>query len=351
MKKRIERIDKNFATAKPEHARTVFHDVREAPFRVCGLTRDDRGYCRMAPETAAAVSDSVAWLNKHTAGGRVRFRTDADRVGLRASMRDVTAMPHFALTGSAGFDLYADGVYRGTFVPPMDLKDGYQAEVQLAPGGMREITVHFPLYSGVTRLELGLPEGSALEPARDYEITAPVVYYGSSITQGGCASRPGNAYESILSRLLSCDHVNLGFSGSAKGETRMAEYIAGLEMSAFVLDYDHNAPTPEHLERTHEAFFRIIREARPDLPVFLLSRPQPVPNEEELLRRDIVRRTWETAVRSGDRNVYFLDGTAMLRAFGGDSGTVDGCHPNDLGFYCMAQALLPGLARALKREI
>ena len=127
----------------------------------------------------------------------------------------------------------------------------------------------------------------------------------------------------------------------------MAAYIAGLSMSAFVLDYDHNAPDPAYLEATHAAFFRTVRNKQPTLPIILLSRPQPNPNEDDLLRRDVVKRTWETAKQSGDQNVFFLDGTEMLRLFGGDSGTVDNCHPNDLGFYCMAKALEPVLRAVL----
>ena len=346
----IETIDRNFAVRAPDGAQTVFFDVAQPPFTVHGLLRDAAGYFRLPHALAAETNDGVRGLHLHTAGGRVRFRTDADRVTLRVKMRAVSKMPHFALTGSAGFDLYADGVYRGTFVPPMGLKTGYTAELTLGAGGMREITVHFPLYSGVRRLELGFPPGSTLAQAPAYAVQAPVVYYGSSITQGGCASRPGNAYQNILSRRLSCDHLNLGFSGSARGEACMADYIAGLSMSAFVLDYDHNAPDPAHLEATHAAFFRTVRDRQPTLPVLLLSRPQPNPNEEELLRRDIVKRTWETAVNRGDRHVTFIDGTEMLRRFGGDGGTVDGCHPNDMGFYCMAAALEPALQAALRQS-
>ncbi len=344
----IEKIDKNFIIKAPDTEQTVFFDVSEPPFTVHGLLRDKNGYYRMPYAVAKAANDGVKELNLHTAGGRVRFRTDAGRIILRAKMRSITKMPHFALTGSAGFDLYADSVYRGTFFPPEDIKDGYTAELWL-DGAMHEITVHFPLYCGVTLLELGFPPGSRLMKADDYDTRLPVVYYGSSITQGGCASRPGNAYQNILSRLLSCEQLNLGFSGSAKGEKCVAEYISGLEMSAFVLDYDHNAPDPGHLEKTHSAFFNIIREKNPGLPVIMLSRPQPNPTEEELLRRDIVRRTWETAALKGDKNVYFIDGTEILQIFGGDSGTVDNCHPNDLGFYCMAKALEPVLKAALQR--
>ena len=346
---RIEDIDNNFAERTPDGKNVLFLDVSAPPFTVHGLLRDENGYYRLPYDVAAAANEGVMGLNLHTAGGRVRFRTDADRVILRAAMRSISRMPHFALTGSAGFDLYANGVYRGTFVPPQDMEDGYTSEICLGDEGMRSLTIHFPLYSGVTRLELGFPEGCSLEEAPDYDTIRPVVYYGSSITQGGCASRPGNAYQNILSRRLSCDHINLGFSGSAKGEQCMAEHISGLDMSAFVLDYDHNAPTPEHLEQTHEAFFETIRKSCPELPVIFLSRPQPNPSGDDLIRRDIVKKTYEKAIGNGDGNVYFIDGTEMLKIFGGDSGTVDNCHPNDLGFYCMAAALEPVLKSVLRK--
>ena len=347
---RIEEFDDNFIVKAPDETRTAFFDVSQPPFTVHGLMHDKNGYYRIPYETAAAANDGVKGLNIHTAGGRVRFCTDACRIILHAQMRDIAQMPHFPLTGVAGFDLYADGVNRGTFMPPVNIKNEFSAEVTLCGGGMSEITIHFPLYSGVTKLELGFPNGSRITKAPGYRVPLPVVYYGSSITQGGCASRPGNAYQNILSRLLSCDHINLGFSGSARGEKCIAEYIAGLRMSAFVLDYDYNAPTPEYLEETHSAFFNIIREANPSLPVIMLSRPQPNPSDEELLRRDIVKRTYENAVRIGDKNVCFTDGTQMLRIFGGDSGTVDNCHPNDLGFFCMAKALEPVLKAVLKQN-
>lgn len=345
----ISKIDKNFIVSAADDAGFAWFDVSTPPFSVHGLLRDDAGYFRLPHEVAKATSEGVTELHVHTAGGRVRFAANAEKIALRASMRAVSLMPHFAFTGSAGFDLYADNVYRGTFIPPMDVKTGFSGELWLGEGErMKEITVHFPLYSGVVKLEIGLPAGSALGAAAPYADERPVVYYGSSITQGGCASRPGNAYQNILSRELNCDHVNLGFSGNAKGEPVMADYIAGLSMRAFVLDYDHNAPTPAHLKATHAPFYRKIREKNPTLPIVMLSRPQPNPNADDIERRDIVRQTWLAAKAAGDENVWFTDGTQMLTAFGGDSGTVDNCHPNDLGFFCMAKALEPVLRQAIK---
>ena len=171
-----------------------------------------------------------------------------------------------------------------------------------------------------------------------YRIEKPVVYYGSSITQGGCASRPGSAYESILSRRFSCDHINLGFSGNAKGEKEMAEYISGLDMAVFVYDYDHNAPSVEHLQMTHEPMFKRIRSAHPDLPIVMMSRPRPKLSPKEEQRLEIIRTTYRNALQSGDRNVYLIDGRTLMQ-MAGNEGTVDTDHPTDFGFTSMAKTI------------
>ena len=180
-------------------------------------------------------------------------------------------MSHFARTGSSAFDIYvkcgAKYVYHDTFMPT--LGDHYEAISRFKVPGMKDVMLHFPTYSDVKSLYIGVAEGSRIEHSAPYRYSKPVVYYGSSITQGACASRPGNAYQAIISNDLDCDFINLGFSGSALAEEAITDYINSLDMSVFVMDYDHNAPNPEHLERTHEAFFKKIRASHPDLPVIM----------------------------------------------------------------------------------
>lgn len=110
-------------------------------------------------------------------------------------------------------------------------------------------------------------------------------------------------------------------------------------MAAFVFDYDHNAPNVEHLKNTHQRMFQRIRRQCPLLPIIMLSRPQPRMTPEEYQRRSIIMETYQNALAAGDEHVYFIDGSVILGQFGGDSGTVDGCHPNDLGFMCMARSV------------
>ncbi len=350
----LEVVDPNFRLRQVGGRQdVVFYDVRQAPFQIYGLLRpscSEEGFLRMPAEIAAQVSEGVSYLNTNTAGGRVRFGTDSPYVAIHAELYHIGRMPHFALSGSAGFDLYyqreGKECYGGTFMPPFDLQSSYEALLELPDEAAgQDITINFPLYSGVKELRIGLKAGCSVTTAAGYA-HGPVVFYGSSITQGGCASRPGNAYQSILSRALGMDFCNLGFSGNAKGEETMGTYIAGLAMAAFVYDYDHNAPSAGHLQRTHARMFRQIRRRQPELPVILLSRPKLVLNEEEKMRRAIIRATYEEAYARGDRNVYWIDGSTMLR-LGGDSATVDGCHPNDLGFMCMAEGLKEILQKVL----
>jgi lysophospholipase L1-like esterase len=128
----------------------------------------------------------------------------------------------------------------------------------------------------------------------------------------------------------------------------VAEYIAAMDLSAFVMDYDNNAPTPEWLRDTHEPFFRIIRKAQPKLPVIFVSRPPLMGSDENPERIEIIKQTYQNALDAGDKHVYFINGSEFFDAFAGDAATVDGCHPNDYGFVLMALGILPVLEKALK---
>lgn len=350
--KRLEDFDKNFVVKKVEEKDGLeFFDIESAPFAIYGVFKEGERFVRIPEDKAKNISEAIYEMRANTAGGRVRFKTDSAVVAIEAELNNIFQMPHFAFTGSHGLDLYekSDGItkYAGTFVLPVDVKDKYSSSVNLGAKKLRELTINMPLYGGLNKLYVGIEKGAVLEAAQDYEIEKPIVYYGSSITQGGCASRAGMAYQSIISRHINCDHINLGFSGSAKGEQEMTDYIKSLDMSLFVMDYDHNAPDVAHLEATHEKMFKDIREAHSELPIIMMSRPSYYLNEEEVQRRDIIKKTYENAVSSGDKNVYFIDGSTIMSDFIKSEGTVDGCHPTDAGFICMAQALIPVIKKAL----
>lgn len=342
--KNISEIDANFKIETSLNVKGIrFFDIQSAPFKVYGVFKEGGVYRRMPEKAAAGVSVGVLALHANNAGGRVRFKTDSPYVAVKAVYAGVGKMAHFAISGSAGLDLYFtdnDGkeVYKNTFIPPFDVKEGFEGIADFGCKKMRQITVNMPTYSTLKELYIGLDENSVTAPADDYKIKKPIVYYGSSITQGGCVSRPGNTYQARISRRLNADYINLGFSGNARGEDSMADYIKHLEMSAFVYDYDHNAPSAEYLLNTHERFLKRIREKNPALPVVMMSAPVFLPDDNWNTRREIIKGTYNNAVSAGDKNVYFIDGRELMAAAGND-GTVDNCHPNDLGFYSMAEKL------------
>ncbi len=343
---RIEEIDKNLKVeTNIRRDDLIWLNVREAPFSMHGLYHptESGAFHRLDPAVADATNEGVAGLNWHTAGGRIRFATDSPYIAIQTVQPASATMSHITKLGQSGFDLYTqkDGSYRyvASFIPPYGQIPGYSSIADFGNMGMRDYTMHMPLYDGVNELYIGLKRGSEIRAAAPYTHKTPVLYYGSSITQDGCASRPGNGYQAMIARKYDADFINLGFSGSARGEHVMAEYLASIPCSVFVCDYDHNAPSAEHLRNTHEPLYRTFRAAQPDTPIVFVSKPDFHPGTEDEDRRAIIRATYEKAIAEGDRNVYFIDGETLFEGEWRDSCTVDGCHPNDLGFSRMANVI------------
>jgi hypothetical protein len=218
-------------------------------------------------------------------------------------------------------------------------KTGYVASLELPRGGMKNYVMYFPLYNRVDRLSVALSDGAKVCPYNPYRDVAPILYYGSSITQGGCASRPDNCYQALIEKRNRIDFINLGFSGSAKAEKEMVAYLGGINCSLFVCDYDHNAPTADYLKATHYPLYEGFRLAQPDTPILFVSRPDINRWADGEERRKIVYSTYLKAKRQGDKNVYFLSGKSF---YGNDlfwNFSVDGCHPTDYGFSRMAKKI------------
>ena len=338
----IASIDKNFKVGSTIDKQGIkFYDAKSAPFVIHGLMISDGVFHRIPISVAESTSEGVKRLNYNTAGGRVRFKTNSPYVAISVKYSTLGRMPHFAFCGSIGFDLYEGTRYVNTFIPTVDPKKEHESIINLGEPIMRDITINFPLYSSVNELYIGLDENAEIEAPESYSNEKPIVYYGSSITQGGCASRPGTCYQAHVSRRFNADYVNLGFSGNARAEDTIAEYIKGLDMGLFVYDYDHNAPSSDYLISTHEKMFLAVREANPTLPIIMMSRPLHKLNrtDRDNRRMRIINETYENAKARGDKNVYFLNGDDLTRLCGNE-GTVDNCHPTDLGFASMADALI-----------
>ena len=361
---KIENVDSNMIINK-----TVSDDgfdlysVLSKNVDLYGVTYDDELKCftRFDNKIAKQVSDAVDYLSKLTTGGRVRFATNSTHIKIKVKWSNKAKMNQMSSLGSSGFTLlqnYEDGTYHfmGGYIPDFNADDGYEGvlgcweERRKDNGGLRYYTLNFPLYNEVKELYIGVEKGSILTNGLKYKDIDPILFYGSSITQGGCASRADNSYEGFISKWLNVDYINIGLAGRCKGEQVLVDYLSNIKCSMFVLDYDHNAPSVEHLKDTHYNVYESFRKVQPDTPILIISKPDynwyPIKCKSKE-RLSIIKNTYDRAIANGDKNVYFLDGRKLLKNLYDDC-TIEGCHPNDLGFYFMAKSILKEIKKILK---
>lgn len=349
--KKISEIDSNFkATNKIDKQGIRWINAKNELFTLHGLLADDEGYKRMDSGVAARVSEGVMLLHRHTSGGRLTFETDSPYIAISAKMSNMDKPATMPLTSHSGFDLFylkdEGPEFAYAFVPDVDCKEGYECIYPANEKGINRYLIHFPLYTSVDELYIGLDENATLNKFTPYDTTQkPIVYYGSSITQGACATRPGNSYPAIVSQKTNRDFVCLGFSGSAHGEQEMADYIASLPMSVFVLDYDHNDCTQlEQLSQRHPKMYETVRKAHPDIPIIIMSAPYAAKNwfsGGPGKSFEIVYRTYLEAKERGE-NVYFINGGTLFGEYA-DCAMVDQIHPNDYGMIKLADAVIKTL--------
>lgn len=330
------------------------YNYKDAPIQIHGATLNKDGYLiRMDEEVAKTVNEYTAIRIYSGAGVRVRFKTDSENITIKAKVKSNTVDWAIPLSGSCGIDVMIGcgreqkrlGILNATDYGVLELEKTFKKSKN-----MDTVSLLMPRNEPVEDIEILIDENAQMLPPDPYKHEKPIVFYGSSITEGGAASSVSKSYVSIVTRWLDTEYLNLGISGNAKGEKTMAEYIKNLDMSIFVMDYDHNAPTPEHLEATHEPFFKIIREANPTLPIVMMSKPDFDDDvENNTLRREIIRKTHENALSCGDKNVYFIDGEAYFGDEERSICTVEGCHPTDLGFMRMAKVIYPVLKSILEK--
>ena len=341
---KIEQIDENFL--KKEYTSSENKHCYTMPckgFDLYGVFYDEKRqrFMRMDGDVAETVGAGVAYLSSHTSGGRIRFSTDSSTIGISVEYSSLDHMPHMPLTGSCGFALLEKigRTYKtvSVFRPSYNEERGYTGEVTIKERGVHEYILYFPLYNNVTRLEIYLDKDGTLYEPEKYRDVKPILYYGASIDQGGCASRPDSSYPAILSKWNDVDFINLGFSGNAKGEIVMAEYLTGIDCSMLLMAYDGNAPTPEFLKNTHFPFYQAYRKVKKDIPIVFMSVPCFDNYSDSERRREVLIRSYNRARELGDENVYFIDGEKLFGDKDRELCTVEGIHPNDLGFYRIAE--------------
>lgn len=334
-------------------------DVRELGVEGRDWTNTESYFDRLPASAKGKVPESVWNLGKHSAGELVRFVTDASTLQVRWELTSASlAMPHMPATGVSGVDLYvklASGEWRWLANGQPRGQTNTTTLASDLPPGRREFLLYLPLYNGVRSVGLGVNVGAELTSAGPWGpgTRKPIVFYGTSITQGGCASRPGVAHVALVGRRFNFPTINLGFSGSGRMEPAMADLLAELDPSVYVLDCLPNLTAAQVTERT-EPFVRRLRAAHPTTPIVLvedrnyadafLNSGRRAGNEAN---HAALWAAYQRLKKSGVKHLHYLRADGLLGADGED--TVDGSHPTDLGFVRHADAFAKVLKPLLKR--
>jgi hypothetical protein len=314
---------------------------------------------RLPAKAEGVVRPAVWGSSRHSAGMCVRFATDAETIRARWTLTSSRlAMDHMPATGVSGLDLYVQdeqdswrwlGVGR-----PKALTNTATLVKGLAPQP-REYLLYLPLYNGVSSLEIGISSDRFLaQTATDVARKKPLVFYGTSITQGGCASRPGMVHTAILSRRFDRPVINLGFSGNGTMDPEISELLTELEVAVYVIDCLPNMAADVVAARS-EPLVHTLRAARPDVPILLVEDRTYTDaflvaskRQRNLESRRAFRAAYDRLKADGVSHLHYLSGESLLGADGED--TVDGSHPTDLGFWRMANRFEEALRRILSEH-
>ena len=353
---RIEELDPNFAQPRADKG-THWYDIRAFGIEGQGYPGEiERTYARLPAKARGVVRDPVWELGQHSAGLCVRFVTDSPTISAHWDLWSGNlAMNHRPASGVSGLDLYIKDPTRppsrqyhwlGTGIP------GQQAGnenvlVDGLDGAAHEFVLYLPLYNGVESVQVGVKEGATIRAA-PRRIGKPVVMYGTSILHGGCAARPGMAYPAILGRAIDRAVINLGFSGNAKIEPEVAQLLAELDPSVYVLDYCPNNDAAGVAERT-EPFVQTLRAAHPTTPIVMVENILPQKHlyvsttaQGVAQKNAELRAAVERLREAGDAHLLYVPSEHLLGDDG--EGTVDGVHPTDVGFQRLAAAVGPVVA-------
>lgn len=345
--------DKNRVAEKVEDGEKIdWYSPLEKPFSIYGLKWEESKplYRRLPVNDDGALPAKV---NRHAdapAGGQIHFSTDSRDVWLRVDVDGIKWRYHATPVSTYGFDVYKreGDFYRFLGITRFDEgEETYTSKVMLQEEAeMNSFVINMPLFNPVKQIEIGVSEGSRVEAATQFEGKPCVLIYGTSITHGSAATRPGMAYPNILSRMLGREVVNLGFAGAGRGEPELADCINEIPgKGLIILDFECN--THDKLKDVLEPFIERIRSEDKTTPILVLSRihlTRDALSEWKARRKDLTQFQIDLVQKlreAGDEKIFFMDGRELTDEEWKWDCTVDGTHPSDLGFSMMAKNLKP----------
>jgi hypothetical protein len=352
----VSKLDPAMGVNKAAPAHLDWHDVTQ--WGVEGRILPDqerlRWFDRLPAAAEKTVTKAVWSLSRDSAGMMVRFKTDAPSIHVHYKLAKATlGLPHMPATGVSGVDLYArdkDGKWKWVQVTKPAQQE-IRAEVikDLAPGE-REYAAYLPLYNGVELLEIGVPKGAKFEGLAPR--AKPIVFYGTSITHGACASRPGMVHAAILGRRFDRPVVNLGFSGNGRMDTAVGDFLTQIDAAVYVIDCLPNMQ-PADVTAKCVPLVKQLRAAKPETPIVLVEDRRftndwitPAKYEFHTRNHAALRQAYETLTREGVKGLSYIEGDHL---YGEDTeGATDASHASDLGFMRQADAFEPVLRKALQ---
>ena len=352
-------------------------DGRFLPIEGRAFDDVDDWYDRLPANVTTNVNGGVRGMKHHTAGMLFRFKTDSRNLHFRWTPRSPKlSMDHMPATGVSGIDVYRwdssrdRWVYAGACRMRDDSLKEFSLDIAWTPDD--PCIVNLPLYNGIKEFRLGIDAGATVEalPSRKSGINKPVVFYGTSITHGACASRPGLAFVNRVGRDLDVPVVNLGFAGSGRMEMEMADHLTRIDASCYVLDCLWNMDKPRDVPGAafhdmyaagfdekdsisvvrfrYEPFIRELRRKRPDVPIVMAEQSDVYNNGRFDEKNRFIRALYKKLVAEGWTGLVYLSNSDM---YTGDlEGTAEGCHPNDLGMESLAKAFGGAVRRALRLD-
>ena len=351
----ISKLDPAMAAGQKAATDVEWHDVTQWGVEGREWTNLERlrYFDRFPAEAEKTVPPKVWSLSRDSAGMMVRFKTNATSLHVHVKvMKETLGLPHMPATGVSGIDFYARddaGKWKWVMVTKPTAQEMSLAVINgLAPGS-REYAAYLPLYNGVDQLEIGVPKGAAFEGLTPRE--KPVVFYGTSITHGACASRPGMVHTAILGRRLDRPVLNLGFSGNGKMDASVGEYLTQIDASVYVIDCLPNMG-PADVTAKCVPLVHQLRSAKPATPIVLVEDRRftndwitPAKAKFHTDNHAALKAAFESLQAENVRNLYYIEGDAL---YGTDSeGATDASHANDLGFMRQADIFEPVLRKAL----
>ena len=341
------------------YAQTRYYDAKQFPLIGKISEKTETRYERIPVSIKGKCRQPVWSLGKNTSGLAVRFRSNSTSVSAKWKLLNNNRMNHMTDTGIKGLDLYAWEDNRWQFVNSAR-PDGIENEKNIINNmnpKEREFMLSLPLYDGITHLEIGIDSLAYIEkPASPFPRTDnPIIIYGTSITQGGCATRPGMSYANILERKLNREIINLGFSGNGKLDYEIAEIMSERQDAAmFVLDFIPNVHASEITEKL-STFIQILRSKNPATPIVLVETvifPHALfdQNTYEVvtLKNKTLHKEFRALQRRGDKNIHYITTSNLIGSDG--EATVDGVHFTDLGFLRFANEVSPIIEKLIQNK-